>query len=59
MSSQLFFRDKGRIWGYNADTKDADSNIHVWQVCDIIMLVGKATECALKTYCLRTATDRE
>ena len=27
MSSQLFFRDKGKIWKYNVDTKGADSNI--------------------------------
>lgn len=26
MSSQLFFRDKGKIWRYNVDTKGADSN---------------------------------
>ena len=27
MSSQLFFRDKGRFWRYNVDTKGADSNV--------------------------------
>ena len=27
MSSQLFFRDKGKIWRYNVDTKGADSNV--------------------------------
>ena len=26
MSSQLFFRDKGKIWRYNVDNKGADSN---------------------------------
>lgn len=26
MSSQLFFRDYGRIWSYNVVTKDAHSN---------------------------------
>lgn len=26
MSSQLFFRDKGKIWRYNVDTKGANSN---------------------------------
>ena len=26
MSSQLFFRDKGKIWRYNDDTKGAHSN---------------------------------
>lgn len=26
MSSQLFFRDKGRFWRYNVDTKGANSN---------------------------------
>lgn len=27
MSSQLFFRDNGKIWSYNVDTKDVHSNI--------------------------------
>ena len=26
MSSQLFFRDKGKNWRYNVDTKGANSN---------------------------------
>lgn len=26
MSSQLFFRDKGKFWRYNVGTKGADSN---------------------------------
>ena len=26
MSSQLFFRDKGKFWRYNVDTKGANSN---------------------------------
>lgn len=29
MSSQLFFRDKGKIWMYNVGTKGANSNVEV------------------------------